>query len=254
MSYYNGENILKTALITGASGGIGKETVKIFIENGYFVAGQFNNDTAGIRELEKSLSETGKSDYFFAVKSDFRSENGVENLFSDVIKNFGHVDVLVNNAGVGLYKLFTETTDGEWEDQINVNLKSAVKLSRLCLDKMIERKKGKIVNVSSVWGVVGASMEVAYSTVKSAIIGFTKALAKEVAPSNINVNCVCPGVIDTKMNARLSESEFAAVFDATPLGRLGVPREIAELIYFLSCEKADFITGQSITCDGGFIL
>ncbi len=245
---------MKTVILTGASGGIGKETVKIFIQHGYFVVGQYNNDLSGITELKDYLAEKGLSDYFLAVKSDFSVDKDVENLFDVAIKNFGHIDVLVNNAGTGLYKLFTQTTDNEWERQISVNLKSAIKLSRLCLDKMIERKKGKIVNVSSIWGVAGASMEVAYSTVKSALIGFTKALAKEVAPSNVNVNCVCPGVIDTKMNSRLNADELQTVIEETPLGRLGSPREIAELIYFLASEKSDFITGQVITCDGGFIL
>lgn len=252
--FFHTEQVMKTALITGAGGGIGSETVKLFIENGYFVIGQYNTGEADIAELKKQLSDKGLSDYFVAVKADFNCDDGAEKLYRQAEMNFGHVDVLVNNAGVGLYKLITETTDAEWDKLFNVNVKSAFKLSKLCLEKMIERKRGKIVCVSSIWGVSGACMEVAYSASKSALIGFTKALAKEVAPSGINVNCVCPGVIDTKMNARFSEEEMNQIKEETPLGRLGTAKEIAELIYFLASEKSDFITGQIITADGGYIL
>lgn len=245
---------MKTALITGASGGIGGETVKLFAEKGFFVAGQYNSGKAAVDELERELSDKGLSDYFVSVKGDFDSEGGAENVYAEAEKNFGHIDVLVNNAGVGLYKLITETTDSEWDRLFNINMKAAFRLSKLCLKKMIERKKGKIIFVSSIWGIAGACMETAYSASKAALIGFTKALAKEVAPSGINVNCICPGVIDTKMNGRFSEEEMKSVRAQTPLGRLGTAKEIAELIYFLASEKAEFITGQCITADGGFIL
>lgn len=245
---------MKTALITGAAGGIGRATVKKFIDEGYFVVGQYNNNLSGINDLKEELNLLGKGDFFYAVKADFSSSEEINKMMDTVEKSFKRFDVLVNNAGVGLYKLITETTEKEWEDIFSVNVKSAYMITNRVLDGMIKYKKGKIVNVSSMWGQVGASMEVAYSASKAALIGYTKALAKEVALSKINVNCVCPGVIDTPINARFNKSDIEELKEQTPLGRIGAPEEVAELIYFLSCEKSDFITGQIITCDGGFSI
>ena len=155
---------------------------------------------------------------------------------------------------MGLYKLITDTTDAEWDKVFSVNMKSAFKITNGFLKEMIVNQRGKIVNISSMWGLVGASMEVAYSASKSALIGYTKALAKELAPSGINVNCVCPGVIDTPINARFSKEDMAALKDETPLGRIGKPKDVAELVAFLCSDNSDFITGQIIACDGGFTL
>lgn len=240
---------MKIAFISGASGGIGRATVQKFIENGYFVIGQYNNGKKAIDELSEKYPEN-----FFGVKADLSNFADVENMLGVIDKSFKHIDVVVNNAGTALYKLITETTNAEWDTVFNVNMKSAFLITNYALKSMISNGKGKIVNVSSIWGVSGGSMEVAYSASKSALIGYTKALAKELAPSNINVNCVCPGVIDTKMNARLSQEEIEEIKNTTPLGRLGTAEEVAELIWFLSSEKSDFITGQIITVDGGFIL
>ena len=245
---------MKVALITGASGGIGRETVKLFLEKGYFVCGQYNSGEKQIEELKTELSELNLSDGFFAFKCDLNDQLSVENAIANLSKSFKHIDVLVNNAGADLYKLTTETSLKEWDEIFNVNVRSAFQFSKFCLNGMIDKKQGKIVNVSSIWGISGASMETAYSASKSALIGFTKALAKEVALSGINVNCICPGVIDTKMNARFSSEEMADIIADTPLGRIGYPKEIAEIIYFLCSEKASFITGQVITADGGYIL
>lgn len=241
-------------MITGAGGGIGRATVKKFIDQGYFVIGQYNSNTNGIESLKEELKQQGKSDYFFAVKADFNNSCEISNMLDVVEKSFKHVDVLVNNAGVGLYKLITETTEQEWDKVFNVNVKGAYLVTNRVIKGMMNVKSGKIVNVSSIWGNVGASMEVAYSASKSALIGYTKALAKELSPSGINVNCVCPGVIDTPINSRFNELEMNELAKETPLGRIGKPSEIAELIYFLSSEKSDFITGQVITCDGGITL
>lgn len=240
---------MKIAFISGASGGIGKATVKKFIENGYFVIGQYNLDENSIKELSKTYPEN-----FFGVKCDLSDTTAVKNMLLGIEKSFKHVDVVVNNAGTALYKLITETTESEWDNLFSVNLKSAYLITNHALKSMINNGKGKIVNVSSIWGISGASMEVAYSASKSAVIGYTKALAKELAPSGINVNCVCPGVIDTKMNSRLSENEILEIKAQTPLGRLGTPEEVAELIWYLCSDKSDFITGQIITVDGGFVL
>lgn len=245
---------MKVAILTGASGGIGKETVKVFIKNGFFVCGQYNKGEKQIEELKKELASENLLDGFFAFQCDLNNPKSVQNAIQNLSKSFKHIDVLVNNAGCDLYKLITDTTEDEWQEIFDVNVKSAFVFSKFCLQSMIEQKSGKIVNVSSIWGIDGACMETAYSASKSALIGLTKSLAKEVAPSGINVNCVCPGVINTKMNARFSNEEMQEIIDSTPLGRLGDPKEIAELIYFLCSEKASFITGQVITADGGYIL
>jgi len=243
---------MKKVLITGASGGIGIETARKFLENGYFVIAQYNSNNEPLIAMQKESKDF--SDYLFPVKADLSKDADIENLIKIVKDSFKGVDALVLNAGTSLYKLLTDTTDSEWDKVFDINVRSAFKLSKAFLPYMISKEKGKIVTISSIWGVSGASMEAVYSASKSALIGLTKALAKELAPSGINVNCVCPGVIDTPMNARFTDTEKQEIIDQTPLKRFGKPKEIAELIYFLSSEKADFITGQVITCDGGFIL
>lgn len=245
---------VKVAFITGAAGGIGSATVKKFISEDYFVIGQYCTNVQGVKQLQEQLEQMGKADYFFAVQCDFNDFNSVENMLCTVRKSFKTIDVLVNNAGTGLYKLINQTTESDWDNLFNVNVKSAFRVTNGVLDGMISAKKGKIINVSSIWGNVGASMEVAYSASKGALIAYTKALAKELAPSGICVNCVCPGVIDTPMNARFNEQEINELKEQTPLSRLGKAKEVAELIYYLSSDKADFITGQIMTCDGGMTL
>ena len=243
---------MKTALITGASGAIGAALARKFAENGYFTIGTFNTGEKRIEALQESLKEY--KDFFFAVHADFKDVSAAEKVMDYAEKNFGHVDVLVNNAGTGLYKLASETTEAELREVMSVNFSSAYMLSARALKKMSERKKGKIIFVSSVWGIAGACMESAYSASKAALTGLTKSLAKEAGPSGITVNCVCPGVVDTPMNARFSDEEMRELIDRTPLGRLGNAEEISELIFFLASDKADFITGQIITADGGFAL
>jgi 3-oxoacyl-[acyl-carrier protein] reductase len=245
---------LKVALITGASGGIGRETAIKFAKNGYFVIAQYNTNKNGIDSLISTLSEQGVKDMVFGVQADFTDLNSIDNMMAIIGKSFKHIDVLVNNAGTGLYKLITQTSVSEWKKVFDVNVTSIYYLTNLVLNGMIDAKKGKIINVSSIWGNSGASMEVAYSASKSAVIGYTKALAKEVAPSKINVNCVCPGVIDTPINARFSYEDMQVLKEETPLGRIGEPTDISELVYFLADEKSDFITGQVVACDGGFSL
>ncbi len=245
---------MKVALITGASSGIGRETARLFAKNGYLVFAHYNKNIEGVNSLIKELEKENISSALFGAQADFNDTDSIKNMFSQIEKSVKHIDVLVNNAGLGLYKLITETTESEWDKLFNINIKASYYLTNLVLPKMIEWKKGKIINISSIWGVNGASMEVAYSASKSAVIGYTKALAKEVSPSGITVNCVCPGVIDTAMNARFTNEEMQELKNLTPVGRLGNPEEIAELIYFLASDKADFITGQIITADGGFTL
>ena len=245
---------MKTALITGASGAIGSETVKTFIRNGYFVTAQYNKGEDGINKLIKELEEENLSGFINPVKADFSEIGQAEELYNKHEKAFKHIDVLVNNAGIDLYKQAQDTTEKEWDEVFDVNLKAPFILTKKALNKMIERKFGKILFVSSIWGKAGGSLESVYSASKSAMIGYVKALAKEVGPSSINVNCVCPGVIRSKMNEGYTESEMQDLIDRTPLCRIGEPKEIAEIIYFLCSEKASFITGQTLTVDGGFIL
>ena len=245
---------MKTALITGVSGGIGKATAKKLIDNGYFVIGQYNSNKDSIDNFYLELEKENKSDYFFAIKADLSDSEQIYKMMDTIEKSFKHLSVLVNNAGVSLTKLITETTESEWDKVFDVNLKSAYIITNRALKGMIQNKCGKIVNVSSMWGITGSSMEVAYSSSKAGLIGYTKALAQEVGLSGINVNCVCPGVIDTPMNAHLTKDDLSALKEQTPLGRIGKAEEVANLIYFLCSDKADFITGQVVTIDGGFCL
>ncbi len=245
---------MKTALITGASGAIGRETVRTFVKNGYFVTAQYNLNSLGVLSLIEELEKEGYSAMVRPIQADFSIKGEAERLFKEHVKTFKHIDVLINNAGIDLYKQAQDTTEEEWDKLFNVNLKACYLLTKEALNGMIEKKSGKILFVSSIWGQAGGSLESCYSATKSALIGYAKALAKEVGPSNINVNCVCPGVIRSAMNEGFTKEEMQEIIYKTPLGRIGEPNEIAELIYFLCGEKASFITGQAIICDGGFIL
>ncbi|MEG2571307.1 MAG: SDR family oxidoreductase, partial [Clostridia bacterium] len=172
----------------------------------------------------------------------------------DMFARIGHVDVLVNNAGISCEKLFTEVSADEWNAMLGVTLTGAFNCIQCALPNMISKKRGKIINVSSIWGMVGASCEVAYSAAKAGIIGLTRALAKEVGPSGITVNCVAPGVIETDMLKGLSECTKKELAEDTPLGVLGKPSDIAESILFLASSRADFITGQVLSPNGGFVI
>ncbi len=243
---------MKTAIVTGASGGIGKAIAYSLVKEGYFVFAQYFKNLIATNELSQSLQN--EKQMLFPLQMDLSDSESIKSGVDKIKASFSGVDLIVNCAGVGLYKMITETTKKEWQDLFSINVDGLNQLTCLLLPAMIERKSGKIINVSSVWGNVGASMEVCYSATKSALIGYTKALAKEVGPSGITVNCICPGVIDTSMNNRFSEAEMAQLIDSTPLMRIGKPKDVADLVSFLASEKADFITGQVITVDGGFSL
>lgn len=245
---------MKTALITGASGGIGIALCKTFVLEGYKVIAQYNENSKPLENLAKELSSSGINGALSIYKCDFSHPDKTISFIEKVILEHGNISVLVNNAGIDLYKLFDLTEESEWDKVINVNLKSAYILSKHVLKGMLTKKWGRIINVSSVWGMVGASMETVYSASKSGLIGLTKALAKEVAPSGITVNCVCPGVIDTKMNACFSKEEMDSVILDIPVGRLGKPQELADLVCFIASEKAGYLTGAVISLDGGFTL
>ncbi|MGN0625535.1 MAG: elongation factor P 5-aminopentanone reductase [Oscillospiraceae bacterium] len=242
----------QTAVITGASGGIGQAMVRAFAAAGYQVfCGSFHHlDEA--QKLSEQLREQGFA--VEALKADLSSSQEAQAFAQEVQQRCGRVDVLVNNAGVAQQKLFQDITDDDWRHMMGVNLDGVFYLIRAFLPAMISQKSGRIINISSIWGVCGASCEVHYSASKAAVAGMTKALAKEVGPSGITVNCIAPGVIQTPMLACFSEEDLKELAFQTPMGRLGTGDDIAQLALFLASEKADFITGQVICADGGFAL
>ena len=247
------ECILKTAIVTGVSGKIGSEIAVTLIQNGYFVFGTFNKNEKGIEQVTERLSGEQK-DMFFAYSVDLKDRQKTQNFVETVYKSVRHVDLIVNNAGIDLIKPITDCTESDYENVFGVNVKGAIILTNLILPDMISRKSGKVINVSSVWGKVGASCEVLYSASKSAIIGYTKALAKELAESKINVNCVCPGVIDSPMNDCFTNEEKQDIISEIPFGKMGTAKDVSELIKFLASDSANYITGEIITVDGGFTL
>ena len=180
--------------------------------------------------------------------------NQVKRMFSEINCVFGGVDILVNNAGIAQQKLFTDITDEDFDKMFAVNVKGVFNCCREAVPYMVNRKNGRIINISSIWGISGASCEVHYSASKAAVIGLTKALAKELGPSGICVNCIAPGVIDTPMNSCFDSDTMNALIDETPLMRIGTPEDIAKTVFFFASEDSSFITGQVICADGGFIV
>lgn len=235
----------RNVLVTGGAKGIGREIAQSFLKNGDNVIISYNTSKIDALELEKLGC--------FIIKADVSSKKEVEEMFSVINNKFGGVDVLVNNAGISHYGLITDTTEDEWDRIFAVNTKGVYLVTNCALENMISKKQGKIINISSMWGVLGASCEVAYSASKSAVIGYTKALAKEVGLSGINVNCVCPGVIKTDMIKNLSEETMLELANSTSLNRIGETKDISEIVLFLASESASFITGQVISVDGGFL-
>ncbi len=240
----------QTALVTGASRGIGRAAAQLLAQNGFNVVVHYYQNKAAAEETVQSLKARGYA--AMAVGADLRSEAEVVELARAGEAYFGKIDVLVNNAGIAAQKLLTDMTVQEWDEMFAVHVRGNFLCSRAVLPAMIARGHGKIVNISSIWGTVGASCEVHYSAAKAAVIGMTKALAKEVAPSGICVNCVAPGVIETDMISHLDEETKMELAADTPLGRLGTPEDVAQAILFFASAQSDFITGQVLTADGGF--
>ncbi|MBQ3242678.1 MAG: 3-oxoacyl-ACP reductase FabG [Oscillospiraceae bacterium] len=233
----------KTAVITGASGGIGQALTESFRQAGYRVF-------CGCNSHPERLPEG-----VWGMTADLSDPQQAKAFADAVLQQCGgQVDVLINNAGVAQQKLFQDISDDDWRKMTGVNLDGVFYLTRALLPAMIRRQKGRIINISSMWGVVGASCEVHYSAAKAAVIGMTKALAKEVGPSGITVNCIAPGVIKTPMLDSFSEEDLQNLADETPVGRLGTGGDVANLALFLADDKADFITGQTVCVDGGFSL
>lgn len=243
---------MKTVLITGASRGIGRQIALKFAENNYNVVINYHTSEKKAIQLGKELSKKGCRN--LVCKADVADEEQVKKMIKEVEKTFGTIDVLVNNAGVALSKILQETKFSEIQKVFGVNTFGTINCTKAVLPNMIRSGHGKIVNISSIWGKVGASMETVYSASKGAVIAFTKAIAKEVAPSNIAVNCVCPGVIETDMMKNYSVEDKNELKFNTPMMRLGTVEDIANAVYFLSTDNANFITGQILTVDGGFAL
>lgn len=242
----------KNVLVTGASHGIGRATATLFAENGYNVAINYNSSPDEAQNLVDEL--TAKGCNVMAVKANVAKRTEVEEMFAQISKTFGDVHILVNNAGIESQKLFTDVSEAEWDKIFDVNMKGVFNCTQMALKSMIREHYGKIINVSSVLGIMGSSCEVPYSASKAAVIGFTKALAKEVGPSNINVNTVAPGVIDTKMNRRIEPAIIERLKQQTPLGTIGTCEDIAEAVLFLASEGAKFITGQVLSPNGGLVI
>ncbi len=234
-----------TALITGGSRGIGAAAVRAFASAGYRTAFFYLNSESAAQSL---AAETGA----LPIRCDLRDSASVSSACAQVQRQFGHIDVLVNNAGIAQQKLFTDITDDDWRAMLDTNLSGAFYACRAVLPDMISRRYGRIINVSSIWGQAGASCEVHYSAAKAGLIGLTKALAKEVAPSGVTVNCVCPGVIETDMLSSFTQDDLAVLAEETPVGRLGMPEDIAHSIVWLADPKSGFTTGQIIGVNGGF--
>lgn len=237
----------KNVLITGGSKGIGAACCVLFAQKGYNVILNYNKNAARAGEISEKYG-------CFAVGADISKKSEVSAMADIVHEKFGDIDVLVNNAGVSGRLLFSDIDEDEWDRVFNVNVKGTYLVTRAFLPDMIRKKSGKIINISSVWGMTGASCEVHYSASKGAVIAFTKALAKELAPSGINVNCVAPGVIDTDMNADFDAEDMECIYDMIPVGRIGTPAEVASCVYFLASEDSAYLTGQIISPNGGTVI
>ena len=238
---------MQTILITGGSRGIGAQMVRAFAQKGWRTAFTY------LRSEESALSlsrETGA----LALRCDARSEEETAQMAKQVLESLGHLDALVCNAGIAHPGLLQDLTVEEWDDLFAVHVRGAFLATKAFLPGMISQKSGSILYISSMWGQVGASCEAAYSACKAALIGLTKALAKEEGPSGIRVNCVCPGVIGTDMLSDLSKETLEELREETPLQRLGTPGDIASAALFLCGPEASFITGQVLSVNGGFVI
>lgn len=240
------------ALITGASGGIGSSTSQVLAAQGFQIAVHYHQGEDRAHQLCKTLSKQGYVAKPFVA--DITDQQQVFQMVSQIVEEMGDIDLLVNNAGIAQQKLFSDISEEDWDTMFAVNVKGMFHCIQAVLPRMIHYKRGKIINLSSIWGMVGASCEVHYSAAKAAIIGMTKALAREVGPSGIQVNCVAPGVIDTPMNAQLDATALDALVEETPLERLGTPLDVAHMIAYLASPQADFITGQVFSPNGGFVI
>ena len=240
----------EVAIVTGASKGIGREIAKQLAQEGIQVIANYNKSEKEAKSLQEELAKKNiKLDIF---KADVSKREEAKKLISYALEKYGKIDILINNAGISEYKLFTDETDEDWNRVINTNLYSAFIMSQEASYNMIHNKKGCIINISSIWGIVGGALEVLYSISKAGLDGMTKALAKELGPSNIRVNSIAPGMINTKMNSKFTKQEIEEIKEEIPLEKIGEPSDIAKCVKWLI--KDTYTTGQVISINGGWII
>lgn len=233
----------RIVVVTGGTRGIGKAICEEFIKNGDIVVLNYKKSYEKALELKEKLG-----DNLYLIRADVGNMSEVKIMTEFCLNKFGKIDVLVNNAGISQIKPFADISEEDWDEMIRVNLKGVYNTTKCVIDSMIHEKSGKIINISSIWGEVGASCEVHYSATKAGVIGFTKALAKEMALSNIQVNCITPGIIDTEMNSCFDLEELK---QEVPSEKIGTPKDIANMVLFLASDNANYITGQVIGVNGG---
>lgn len=241
---------MKTVVVTGASKGIGRAVAKEFANNGYNVVICYNKSVSDAQQLLNEVSQTTRA---IAVKVDVSNEDDVQNMIDITKKSFGTIDVLVNCAGVSDTRLLIDSTKEDYDFVFDTNMRGTYNTCKLVGREMLSNQSGKIINISSIWGLRGGSCESVYSASKGAIIAFTKALAKELGPNGINVNAVAPGFIQTDMTKYVTNEIKQEIMESSALGRLGTPEDVASVVLFLASEKSEFITGQVIGVDGGWL-
>lgn len=242
----------KTVLITGSSRGIGRATAILFAQKGCRVVINYYQNKVLADTLSQELNRNGCNT--ISIGADVSDRLAVERLFEQATRHFGPIDILINNAGIAEMKLFTDIDPDYWQRIFDVNVNGMFHCCQCVVPSMVSRKSGKIINIASIWGIVGASCETHYSATKGAILGFTKSLAKELGPSNIQVNAIAPGAVYTDMISGLDESILEQVRSETPLGVIGKPEDIAQTAYFLASSSGDLYTGQVISPNGGLVI
>lgn len=240
----------KVVVVTGGSKGIGAEIVKTLANEGYKIVLNYNKSEESAKKIQEELLNKGIKIEIF--KADVSKREESKKLIKFTIEKFNTIDILINNAGIAQEKIFTDITDTDWNYMLQNNLNSAFYCTQEVVETMIHNKKGCIINISSIWGITGASCEVAYSTTKAAINGFTRALAKELGPSNIRVNAIAPGIIDTQMNSNLTAEELENIKNEIPLEKIGKPKDIAKCVKWLI--EDEYTTGQIISINGGWYI
>ena len=238
----------KKALITGASGGIGKEIAKVLIKHNAEVCISGRN-LEELNALKKSLGEK-----CYVVACDLSKKDEITELIKKTDEFLGHIDILINNAGITKDNIFLRMSENEWEDVLNVNLNSTFTILKLITKGMVKRKYGRIINISSVVGVTGGAGQVNYSASKAGLIGLTKSLSQEIATRNITVNCIAPGFIETPMTEKLDDKRKDAILNSIPMNRIGKPKDLSSAIIFLASQESSYITGQTLHINGGLYM